>query len=165
VNGFSTNRHSSPKFGTLELDGWVACLARELRVSAISWLRSPVCLRLPALEADPWTDDKVLGILGYAIAPEQQGKGLASEAAASVVELAFTELRLRRLRATVLRDNAASRRVLESIQFRIGRPGVREIPRCGGPPRLGDTFILDRADWIATHNAAVDRAHAETPPT
>jgi RimJ/RimL family protein N-acetyltransferase len=49
-----------------------------------------VSLRLPAYDADLWTDDKRLGILGYAIAPEQQGNGFATEAAASMVELAFT---------------------------------------------------------------------------
>jgi len=106
-----------------------------------------VSLRLPALDAEPWTDDRRLGILGYAIAREQQGNGFASEAAATVVELAFTDLDLQRLRATVLQDNIASRRVLERLHFRLWRPDVREVPRYGGPARLGNTFILDRADW------------------
>jgi 8-oxo-dGTP diphosphatase len=106
-----------------------------------------VSLRLPALDADAWTEDRGLGILGYAITPEQQGNGFASEAAASMVELAFTILDLQRLRATVLQDNIASRRVLERLQFRLWRADVREVPRYGGPARLGNTFVLDRADW------------------
>jgi RimJ/RimL family protein N-acetyltransferase len=112
-----------------------------------------VSLRLPAFDADPWTLDKGLGIVGYAIAPEQQRSGFASEAVACVVELAFTDVHLLRLRATVLRDNTPSRRVLERIQFRIWRPDVREVPRYGGPARLGDTFVLDRADWLAADRA------------
>ncbi len=66
-----------------------------------------------------------------------------------MVELAFTDLHLVRLRATVLRDNVASRRVLERLCFRIGRADVLEVPRYGGPARLGDTFVLDRTEWIA----------------
>jgi RimJ/RimL family protein N-acetyltransferase len=108
-----------------------------------------VSLRLPALGVDPWTDDTELGILGYAIAPEHQGQGFATEAAARMVELAFTDLHMVRLRATVLRDNVASRRVLERMRFRIGRADVREVSRYGGPARLGHTFVLNRTEWIA----------------
>jgi 8-oxo-dGTP diphosphatase len=124
-----------------------------------------VSLRLPALDANPWTNDTRLGILGYAIAPEQQGNGFASEAAASVVELAFTDLHLLRLRARVLRHNVASRHVLERVQFRIWRSDVREVPRYGGPARLGDTFILDRADWNAADRASMTGADRPTPST
>src|SRR5260370_42447063 len=42
------------------------------------------------------------GVPGYAIAPEQQGNSVASEAAASMLELAFTDMHLLRLRAKVL---------------------------------------------------------------
>jgi 8-oxo-dGTP diphosphatase len=106
-----------------------------------------VSLRLPALDADPWTDDRSLGVLGYATAPEQQGNRFACEAAASMVELAFLDLDLQRLRATVLQENVASRRVLERLRFRLWRADVHEVPRYGGPARLGNTFVLDRADW------------------
>jgi RimJ/RimL family protein N-acetyltransferase len=122
-------------------------------------------LRLPSFDVDPWTHDKRLGVLGYAIARERQGNGYASEAAASMVELAFTDLYVLRLRATVLRDNVASRRVLERLHFRVWHASVREVPRYGGPPRLGDTFVLDRADWIAANRASVTRADAPRPPT
>jgi RimJ/RimL family protein N-acetyltransferase len=109
------------------------------------------------LDADPWTNDRRLGILGYAIAPEQQGTGFASEAAASMVELAFTDLDLQRLRATVLQDNIASRRVLEHLHFRLWRADVREVPRYGGSARLGNTFVLDRADWRSSKSSRCGR--------
>jgi RimJ/RimL family protein N-acetyltransferase len=115
-----------------------------------------VSLRLPALEVDPWTEDTRLGVLGYAIVPEEQGNGFATEAAVSMVELAFTDLHLLCLRATVPRDNVASRRVLERVLFRIWRADVREVPRYGGPERVGDTFVLDRADWVAAHRATLN---------
>ena len=88
-------------------------------------------------ERNPWTKDNRLGILGYAVTREEQGNGYAREAAASVVQLAFNEMGLERLRATVLRDNAASRRVLERPGFTIKDTGVHETPRYGGSPRLG----------------------------
>jgi RimJ/RimL family protein N-acetyltransferase len=81
-----------------------------------------VSLRLPALDANPWTND-----------------------------------------TRVLRHNVASRHVLERVQFRIWRSDVREVPRYGGPARLGDTFILDRADWNAADRASMTGADRPTP--
>ncbi len=62
-----------------------------------------------------------------------------------MVQFAFEDLHLDRLRATLLRDNTASRRVLERLAFRIRYADVREVPRYGGPPRLGDTYMLERS--------------------
>ena len=61
-----------------------------------------------------------------------------------MAEFAFEQLELQRLRATVLKENAASRKVLERLGFSIGVADVRETPRYGGPPRLGDTYFLER---------------------
>ena len=110
-------------------------------------------LRLPAYDDEPWTTDMTLGILGYAVVPEEHGRGFATEAAASVVQFAFGDLDLHRLRATALRDNIASRRVLERLRFRIRYTDVREVPRYGGPPRLGDTYMLERDDWQAVQTS------------
>jgi RimJ/RimL family protein N-acetyltransferase len=108
-----------------------------------------VSLRLPAYDDEPWTTDTTLAILGYAVVPEEHGRGFATEAAATIVQLAFGDLDLHRLRATALRDNIASRRVLERLGFRIRYTDVREVPRYGGPPRVGDTYMLERDDWQA----------------
>jgi RimJ/RimL family protein N-acetyltransferase len=120
-------------------------VAIEARAS--SMFVGTISLRLPAYEPDPWTTDTSLGILGYAIASAQQGNGFASEAASSVVRLAFDHMQLDRVRATVLRDNVPSRRLLERLGFTIRHADVRETPRYGGPPRLGDTLMLERADF------------------
>ena len=103
-------------------------------------------LRIPALETDPWTTDREMGILGYAVRREQRGNGFATEGAASATRLALEEIGLARLRATVLRDNVASRRVLERLGFVVKHADVLETPRHGGPARLGDTFMLERAE-------------------
>ena len=134
-------------------------LAIERRVSAT--FVGTVSLRLPALEPDPWTSDRQLAILGYAVQRDQQRNGFASEAAASVVQLAFDQMDIARLRATVLRDNVASRRVLARLGFTIEYAGVRETPRYGGPPRVGDTFMLERSEW---RGAVVIRAAKSHTP-
>jgi RimJ/RimL family protein N-acetyltransferase len=107
-------------------------------------------LRIPALEAEPWTTDCCLGLLGYAVVREQWGNGFASEGAACVTEFAFTALDLARLRATVLRSNLRSRRIAERLGFTVAEFGVRETPRDGGPPRLGDIYMLERGNWMAS---------------
>jgi RimJ/RimL family protein N-acetyltransferase len=56
-------------------------------------------------------------------------------------------MQLNRLRATVMRDNVPSRRVLERLGFTISHADVRDTPRYGGPARLGDTFTLERSDF------------------
>ena len=119
-----------------------------------------VSLRLPAYDHEPWTTDTTLGILGYAVLKKEHGRGFATEAAASMVQFAFGDLDLHRLRATALRDNIASRRVLERLGFRIRYTDVREVPRYGGPPRLGDTYMLERGDWQAVQT----RPQAPTGP-
>ena len=59
--------------------------------------------------------------LGYWVAAEFRGRGLATRAVAAVAELAFGELGLHRLEAATLVDNVASQRVLEKNGFaRIG---------------------------------------------
>ncbi|MDQ6672702.1 MAG: GNAT family N-acetyltransferase [Chloroflexota bacterium] len=108
-----------------------------------------ISLRIRALEPQPWTSDAGLAILGYSVARGRWGAGFASEGAACVTTFAFEDLGLARLRATALRSNLASRRVLERLGFKVSEFGVKEVPRYGGPPRLGDVHLLERRDWLA----------------
>jgi RimJ/RimL family protein N-acetyltransferase len=55
--------------------------------------------------------------IAYGIAPEEQGKGYATEAAKALVELARTFPEVRVIRAHTLPDGAASKRVLEKCGF------------------------------------------------
>ena len=108
-----------------------------------------VSLRLPAYEAQPWTDDAGLGVLGYTVVRARWGQGFAGESATRATAFAFTELDLTRLRATPLRGNTASRRILERLGFHIVKTDVEETPRYGGSPRLGDVYVLERRSWLA----------------
>ena len=56
--------------------------------------------------------------LAYAIEPDHQRRGYATEAAEALVQLAFADDRVRVVRAHTLADHAASKRVLEKCHFR-----------------------------------------------
>lgn len=61
------------------------------------------------------------GNLGYWVANDQQGRGLASKASAAVCRIALTQHGLHRIQAATLAENLASQRVLERCSFtRIG---------------------------------------------
>ena len=55
--------------------------------------------------------------LGYALADDQQGRGLMGEAVAAAVRYAFAELRLHRVRAAYLPTNERSGRLLRRLGF------------------------------------------------
>ncbi|MGD8794181.1 MAG: GNAT family protein [Anaerolineae bacterium] len=59
------------------------------------------------------------GELGYELDPAHWGQGYATEAAGAMVRLGFEELDLHRIRAWTVAENAASRRVLEKLGFRL----------------------------------------------
>jgi len=58
-----------------------------------------------------------LANVGYWVAQERNGRGLATQAVADVVEFAFGEVDLHRVEAGTLPDNFASQRVLEKNGF------------------------------------------------
>jgi len=66
--------------------------------------------------------------LFYAIAPDFQGQGYATEAARAMVEYAFAQLRLRRVVATTTYDNLASIGVMHKLGMRIERNPYPEPP-------------------------------------
>ena len=67
--------------------------------------------------------------IGYSIIPEYRGRGLASEAAQSLIEEAFTNPGVNRVVAECLDDNAPSLRVLEKL-------GMRRSGSAGGSVRF-----------------------------
>lgn len=67
--------------------------------------------------ADVIRDPLQLGNVGYFVAREHNGRGLATQAVAEVVQFAFGEAGLHRLEAGTLPDNTASQRVLEKNGF------------------------------------------------
>ena len=87
--------------------------------------------------------------LGYALAPEVWGKGLATEAVQVLVCAAFKLSAVAEIEASVHLDNPASRRVLEKAGFvHVGR-GLRGAPARGAMVEC-DAFAYRRADWAAS---------------
>lgn len=56
--------------------------------------------------------------IGWVIAPDHQGQGLATEAALAALDICFTRLGLRRVTAGCFVENAASWRIMEKIGMR-----------------------------------------------
>ena len=82
-----------------------------------------------------------LGNVGYWVASDHNGRGLASSAVADVVEFAFGEAGLHRLEAGTLLHNHASQRVLEKNGFE--RYGLaRKLLRINGEWR--DHVLFER---------------------
>jgi len=69
---------------------------------------------LVPFDTGPDSESKVAEI-GWRIARSQWGRGLATEAARSVLDYGFNELRLERILATVQLHNRASQRVAEKL--------------------------------------------------
>lgn len=64
-----------------------------------------------------WRQDRAE--LGYWCGPPFQGRGLVTEAAREVLRFAFEELGLHKVTVGCLVENAASRRVIEKLGFRL----------------------------------------------
>ena len=78
--------------------------------------------------------------VGYRLARRSWGRGIATEAAAALVDYAFRVLGLPRTVAVVYPENRASRRVLEKLGF--VHDGLREYKGA----RV-DHFTLDASAW------------------
>lgn len=63
-------------------------------------------------------EDRV-GEIGYEIAPTHWGNGYATEAARAIVAFGFDELKLHRIAAWCIAENAASAHVLEKLRMRL----------------------------------------------
>ena len=101
--------------------------------------------------------------LGFALAPEVWGKGLATEAAERVIGAAFTLTRTVEILASVRVENQASQTVLGKCGFvRIGT-GLKGAPARGGLVEC-HSFRLARADWAGAgaprRDASAPLAHA-----
>lgn len=64
------------------------------------------------------------GVLGYSIDENEQGKGYMKESVRLLLKYAFDECELHRVEASVLINNEKSRRVLESVGFKLS--GINE---------------------------------------
>ena len=101
--------------------------------------------------------------LGYALAPEAWGKGLATEAAEAMIDAAFRLTSTVEVLASVRVEDEASKAVVEKCGFvRLGA-GLQGAPARGGMVAC-DSFRLGRADWlggaVVRREAAIGLARA-----
>lgn len=90
--------------------------------------------------------------LGYWLAAAVWGRGIATEAAAALVDYGFRELELSRIYAQVLSGNAASERVLEKLGMQ--HEGVkRQHVRKGRNLRDVAIYGLLRSEWGDSEDA------------
>jgi RimJ/RimL family protein N-acetyltransferase len=85
--------------------------------------------------------------LGYWVAAEHQGQGLATEAAHALVDLAFRATPVERLHAQCRVINTASRRVIQKCGYHYVGPGMARS--CVAGQVAVERFLLDRKTWIS----------------
>ena len=94
-----------------------------------------------------WMEDKQKAELGYWLVPELWGKGIMTEAAKAMVELAFTHSHLDSLGSCFFNENPASGRVLAHAGFQvIGM--CSQFSKARGAEVRVTTVQLSRNDWL-----------------
>lgn len=85
--------------------------------------------------------------IGYCIAPEWSGRGLATELARALLDIAFGELGLRRVVANAYTEHIASRRVLEKAGLRREATFRQVVLTEEGRWLDDDAYALLREEW------------------
>ncbi|MCW2815668.1 MAG: hypothetical protein JWN84_3123 [Nocardioides sp.] len=120
-------------------DGWMLTLVVDLGGTAIG----DVMLRLGGAEM------RSVAEVGYVFAPSYGGRGLATEAARAMVDLAFTHLGCHRVQAQLDPRNLASARVCERLGM-THEAHLRQDWFSGGTWSDTSVFGLLRDEWSAT---------------
>lgn len=105
---------------------------------------------------EPWAQAEVAeqakgtqAELGWIIAPEHAGRGLATEAAAELMRICFEDLGLRRVVALCFADNVASWRIMEKLGMRREEHSVAESLHRSGRWLDGMGYGLLADEWRA----------------
>lgn len=103
---------------------------------------------------DPWAQAEVAeqakgtqAELGWVVAPEHGGRGLATEAAAELMRICFEDLGLRRVVALCFADNVASWRIMEKLGMRREEHSVAESLHRSGRWLDGMGYGLLADEW------------------
>jgi RimJ/RimL family protein N-acetyltransferase len=110
----------------IDLDGYIGCVA---------------------IDSIHSTEHGMAGEVGYYLAKPYWGRGIATEAARTVIDYAFTELDAAYLTSGHAADNTASARVLAKLAFVETERGEHfYLPRGQKVPRV--KLKLSRQDWM-----------------
>jgi RimJ/RimL family protein N-acetyltransferase len=93
--------------------------------------------------------------LGFVLAPEMWGKGLATEAAEAMIDAAFTLTRTVEILASVRVESEASQAVLGKCGFARVGTGLQGAPTRGGLVEC-HSHRLARADWVGAGQPMVE---------
>jgi [ribosomal protein S5]-alanine N-acetyltransferase len=118
--------------------GYVPCFDVFEQIPSLSRGGAPgaVATRAPALSADRAYRVAEMGLF-WAIDPDQQRQGYATEAVQALIDFAFQQLRVKRLIATTEYDNTASIGVMRKLGMTIAKNPFSD------PPWLQVVGILD----------------------
>ncbi len=87
--------------------------------------------------------------LGYRLRRSAWGRGLGTEGARALIDLAFTKLGARRVVAETMAVNLASRRVMERAGMSLVREFQAEWPHRIEGEELGDVeYAVTRDEWL-----------------
>jgi RimJ/RimL family protein N-acetyltransferase len=102
--------------------------------------------------------------LGYRLRRDRWGAGLATEGSAALVDRAFLDLGARRIHASTMVVNGASRRVMEKVGLRLVRRFQADWPDRIPGDELGDVeYAITRDEWEARRWVG-GRASSSGPP-
>ncbi|QJE71884.1 GNAT family N-acetyltransferase [Aerophototrophica crusticola] len=91
------------------------------------------------------------GELGYWLTPAAWGRGIMTEAAGALVDAAFREIGMVRVRSAADPGNHGSNAVLRKLGFRLDRVDPAAPRYLRGDPGPMNLYRLDRHDWEARH--------------
>lgn len=112
---------------------------------------------------DAWAPPKVVsqarGVqaeLGWALRPEETGKGYATEAVEAALRICFEDLGLRRVTASCFAANTASYRLMERVGMRREARTVKDALHPSGKWMDGYSYALLADEWRRRHPEHVE---------
>ena len=95
-----------------------------------------------------WIQDHARGVIGYDLARDMWRQGIMSEALDAVVRFGFVEMGINRIETPVFAENAASRRLLEKLNFK-SEGTLREYEFLKGRFVDLEMYALLQKEWQA----------------
>lgn len=123
----------------MELDGVV--IGDLMLAVEDGWAQTEIAESARAVQAE----------LGWAMSPDQEGHGYATEAVAELIRICFEDLGLRRVTANCFADNEPSWRLMERLHMRRELHTVRESLHRSGEWLDGFGYALLADEWRARH--------------
>jgi RimJ/RimL family protein N-acetyltransferase len=89
------------------------------------------------------------GLVGYLFDPAVHGRGFATQTLEALLDVAFSDLGLRRVEAGCFADNIASWKVMEKVGMRREQHGVKDSWHAEHGWVDGFTYAILRSEWEA----------------